>query len=170
MVFGILGSYLEKKGLVTDVQLRNVLAEQQKVRVKLGLIAVAEGFMTKEQADRVNLLQSQVDMKFGDIAVKEGYLTFGQVDTLIRKQGNPYLAFAQALDNLGFMSYEKLEAYVEEFKKEYSLTDSDIDDIKRDDMDRIIPIFLPNDSSEYANLAGIAFRTIMRCVDFEAAG
>ena len=69
---------------------RQILNEQQKVRVKLGLIAVAEGLMTQEEADRVNQLQAVMDRRFGDIAVEKGYLTEGQVNSLLKKQGNAY--------------------------------------------------------------------------------
>ena len=43
---------------------------QDKIHVKLGMIAVSEGYMTKAEADRINNSQMSVDEKFGDIAVK----------------------------------------------------------------------------------------------------
>ena len=58
MVSSIVGGYLIEKGLITKEQFRDLLGEQQKVRVKLGLIAVAEGLMTQEEADKVNQLQA----------------------------------------------------------------------------------------------------------------
>ena len=91
MVSSIVGNYLMEKGLLTGEQFRDILNEQQKVRVKLGLIAVAEGLMTQEEADRVNQLQAVMDRRFGDIAVEKGYLTEGQVNSLLKKQGNAYL-------------------------------------------------------------------------------
>ena len=77
MVSSIVGNYLMEKGLLTGEQFRDILNEQQKVRVKLGLIAVAEGLMTQEEADRVNQLQAGMDRFFGDIAVEKGYLIEG---------------------------------------------------------------------------------------------
>ena len=99
-----MGDYLIKKGLITKEQFKDLLNEQQKVRVKLGLIAVAEGLMTQEEADKVNQLQTVMDKRFGDIAVEKGYLTEGQVNSLLKKQGNAYLAFAQALENQQLMT------------------------------------------------------------------
>ena len=65
MVSSIVGNYLLEKNLITAEQLKDLMKEQQKVRVKLGLIAVAEGLMTQEEADKVNRLQAVMDKRFG---------------------------------------------------------------------------------------------------------
>ena len=65
----IFGNYLVKTGRITKEQLSDVIESESKVRVKLGLIAVAEKLMTTEQADEVNNLQAISDRRFGDIAV-----------------------------------------------------------------------------------------------------
>lgn len=165
MVSSIVGSYLVDKGLITVEQLNDLMAEQQKVRVKLGLIAVAEGLMTQDQSEKVNALQAVMDKRFGDIAVEKGYLTEGQVEALLKKQGNAYLAFAQALENQQLMTIDQLEQYMIDFQHENNLTASDIDNLKSDDVDRILPLYMPIDCEKYAGVAGIAVRTLMRCVD-----
>lgn len=167
MVSSIIGNFLLEKGLITIEQLRDLMAEQGKVRVKLGLIAVAEGLMTQEEADRVNHLQAVMDKRFGDIAIAKGYLTEGQVEMLLKKQGNVYLAFAQAMENQQLMTVEQLEQYLLDYRFEKQLTASAIEDIKSDNIDRILPIFLPIGSDKYMTAAGIAVRTLMRCVDSE---
>ena len=167
MVSSIVGNYLLEKNLITAEQLKDLMKEQQKVRVKLGLIAVAEGLMTQEEADKVNRLQAVMDKRFGDIAVEKGYLTEGPVEALLKKQGNAYLAFAQALENQQLMSIEQLEQYMIDFQREYNLTGSDIEDLKSDDVDRILPLYLPGGTEKYMNVVGTALRTIMRCVDTE---
>ena len=123
--------------------------------------------MTQEEADKVNRLQAVMDKRFGDIAVEKGYLTEGQVEALLKKQGNAYLAFAQALENQQLMSIEQLEQYMIDFQREYNLTGSDIEDLKSDDVDRILPLYLPGGTEKYMNVVGTALRTIMRCVDTE---
>ncbi|MBQ8597267.1 MAG: chemotaxis protein CheX [Lachnospiraceae bacterium] len=165
MVSSIVGSYLVDKGLITVEQLNDLMAEQQKVRVKLGLIAVAEGLMTQDQAEKVNALQAVMDKRFGDIAVSKGYLTDGQVEALLKKQGNAYLAFAQALENQQLMTVDQLEQYMVDFQHENQLTASDIDDLKSDDVDRILPLYMPIGYEKYAGVAGTAVRTLMRCID-----
>lgn len=167
MVASIVGKYLVAKDLITSEQLTDVFKEQSKVRVKLGLIAVAEGLMSQEEADRVNQLQAIMDKRFGDIAVEKGYLTEGQVESLLKKQGNAYLAFAQALENQQLMSIEQLEQYLVDFRCENNLTASDLEDIKSNDVDRILKLYLPIEGEKYLPMAGIAVRTLMRLVDTE---
>lgn len=165
MVSSIVGNYLMEKGLLTGEQFRDILNEQQKVRVKLGLIAVAEGLMTQEEADRVNQLQAVMDRRFGDIAVEKGYLTEGQVNSLLKKQGNAYLAFAQAMENQQLMTIEQLEQILLDYRCENNFTASDMDALKSDDVDSILPLFLPVDSEAYYGIAGTTVRTLMRLVD-----
>lgn len=165
MVSSIVGNYLMEKGLLTGEQFRDILNEQQKVRVKLGLIAVAEGLMTQEEADRVNQLQAVMDRRFGDIAVEKGYLTEGQVNSLLKKQGNAYLAFTQAMENQQLMTIEQLEQILLDYRCENNFTASDMDALKSDDVDSILPLFLPVDSEAYYGIAGTAVRTLMRLVD-----
>lgn len=165
MVSSIVGNYLMEKGLLTGEQFRDILNEQQKVRVKLGLIAVAEGLMTQEEADRVNQLQAVMDRRFGDIAVEKGYLTEGQVNSLLKKQGNAYLAFAQAMENQQLMTIEQLEQILLDYRCENNFTASDMDALKSDDVDSILPLFLPVGSEAYYGIAGTAVRTLMRLVD-----
>lgn len=165
MVSNILGNYLVGKGVIRPEQMKMLSEELKKVRVKMGLIAVAEGMMSQEQADRVNRLQAVMDKRFGDIAVSKGYLTEGQVEELLKKQGNAYLTFAQALENLGIMNISQLEEHMKEYQKENELSNSSMEDLKSDDIDRILPLLLPAEATEFLDMAGIALRTIMRCVD-----
>ena len=165
MISKILGNYLISKGKITPEQLDDVIEEITRVRVKLGLIAVAEGMITQEQADKINRLQAVMDRRFGDIAVIKGYLTEKQVDELLRLQGNPYLAFAQALENLNLMKITELDDIMREYQAENEFTNSSMEDLKSDDVDRVLPLFLPTDAAEYLDMAGVVLRTMMRCVD-----
>lgn len=167
MVSSIVGNYLVSKGVITIEQFKDLLVEQRKVRVKLGLIAVAEGLMSQEEADKVNKLQANMDKRFGDIAVERKYLTQGQVEALLKKQGNAYLAFAQALENQQLMTVEQLEEYMIDFQRDNNFTASNIEDLKSDDIDRILPLYMPIDGGGYLEIAGTAVRTLMRCVDAE---
>lgn len=167
MVSNIVGNYLVSKGVITIEQFKDLLIEQRRVRVKLGLIAVAEGLMTQEEADKINKLQATMDKRFGDIAVERKYLTKGQVEALLKKQGNAYLTFAQALENQQLMTVEQLEQYMVDFLHDNQFTASNIEDIKSDEVDRILPLYMPIDGGEYIEIACVALRTLMRCVDVE---
>ena len=165
MLASIIGNYLVTNGSITTEQQTMLMDELKMVRVKLGLIAVAEGMMTKEQADKVNHIQAIKDMRFGDIAVSEGFLTDAQVQTLLKLQGNPYLSLAQALENLNIMNIDKLNECLKAYANDYGISTSGIEDLKSDDIERILPLFIPADAAEYNEIACIALKTIMRCVD-----
>ncbi|MDE7287219.1 MAG: chemotaxis protein CheX [Lachnospiraceae bacterium] len=167
MVAIILGTYLQKKGLLTYEQLENLLLQQRRIHVKLGLIAVSEGLMMQEETDKINEMQAAMDKKFGDIAIEQGYLTEGEVEALLKKQGNAYLKFAQALEDQQLMTVEQLEQYMMDFQMENQMTFSDMEDLKSGDVDRILPLYIPAGQEKYLDAMGTALRTIMRCVDTE---
>ena len=165
MIANIVANYLVNKGRISMEQYAALFAELSKVRARVGLIAVHEGLMTEYQADFVNLLQSTMDMKFGDLAVEKGLLTNAQVGELLKKQGDPYLSLAQALENLGIMRLTDLDLIMKKFQAENELSASSIEALKSDDVDRIVPLFLPIDADDYLDMALLSTRTIMRCVD-----
>lgn len=165
MVGYILGSYLVETGKITKEQLQEVLDGAGKVRVKLGLIAVAEGYMSAAEAEEVNRLQAVLDKRFGDIAVENGYLTEEQVGMLLKKQGDAYMVFLQTLVDRNLMDMTEAEQILMNYQKAMQLTDAEREDIKSGDADRILPIYLPAEASEYRELIGVAIRTMIRCVD-----
>lgn len=168
MVEYILGNYLVETGKITKDQLGEVIAKQDSVRVKLGLIAVAEGMMTTRQAEEVNLLQAVKDMRFGDIAIEEGYLNEEQVEKLLKKQGNAYLMFIQNLVDMDLVAMEDMDWLLDDFKKANNYSNSDLEDIKSDDVDRILPLLLPDEAQQYCAAIGTIVRTIIRLVDRHA--
>nr|MCR4990712.1 chemotaxis protein CheX [Lachnospiraceae bacterium] len=106
-----------------------------------------------------------MDKKFGDLAVEKGFLTDNQVQELLRKQGDPYLSVAQALENLGIMRLNDLDILMKKYQVENELSSSSVEALKSDDIDRIVPLFLPADADEYMAVATLAVKTLMRCVD-----
>ncbi len=165
MVEYILGNYLVEAGKISADQLQTVLYKQDSVRVKLGLIAVTAGFMTTEQAEEVNEIQAIRDMRFGDIAVEKGYLTEEQVGKLLKEQGNTYLMFVQTLVDERLMQMSEIDEYWEAFRRENNFTYTELEDIKRDDVDRIIPLYLPEEGKKYQEIMGVAVRTLIRLID-----
>ena len=170
MISNIIGRYLLSKGLITSEQLFILLLEKKRIHIKMGLIAVEEGFMTQTQAELVYDYQSVMDKKFGEIAIEKGYLTEWEVESLLDKQGDAYLAFAQALSNQHLMNVEQLEECMREFQREYHLTLPDMEDLKSNDADRILPICMPagcmsGGKNHYLHMAGTALRTLIRLAD-----
>lgn len=169
MVGYILGNYLVDTGRITKEQARVIFDSAGKVRVKLGLIAVAEGYMTAEEAEEVNRLQALMDKRFGDIAVEKKYLTEDQVGLLLQKQGNEYMIFLQTLVDLGIMDMAAADNVLRDYQNANGLTDAQCEDLKSGDVDRILPIFLPEEADRYKEIFGVAIRTLIRCIDREVS-
>ena len=165
MVEYILGNYLVGSGKISSEQLEVVVEQLDKIRVKLGLIAVAEGMMTLAQAEEVNRLQSVMDKRFGDIAIEKGYLTDDQIGNLLKAQGNTYMSFVQSLVNEGFVKMEEIDTIFDGYREENGFTKSDMETLKSDEPERIVPLFLTPETMKYQELIGVAVRTIIRCVD-----
>ncbi len=165
MVEYILGNYLVDAGKITKDQLVAAIERQDSVRVKLGLIAVAEGMMTTQQAEEVNILQAVRDQRFGDIAIEEGYLNQEQVDKLLKQQGNAYLSFVQNLLDENLVTMEEMDWLLDDFKRVNNYSNTDFEDIKSDDVDRILPFLLPKEALPYRALIGTVVRTMIRLVD-----
>ncbi len=136
------GKYLEDRGIITKEQYQEVVVDSQNARVRLGILAVAEGFMTEEEADEVNDAQRRLDKRFGDIAVDRGYLTDSQVEMLLNKQGDSYLLFVQAVVEKNILTLEQIKDYVKEYKAAKKLSDLDVEDLKSGDTDKIIEVIL----------------------------
>lgn len=165
MVEYILGNYLVANDKITTEQLAETLAKQDSVRVKLGLIAVAEGMMTLEQTDEVNRLQATLDQRFGDIAISKGYLTSEQVGKLLDKQGNSYLMFIQALVDNGYVAMDEIDSLVNDFRQVNGYNNSELDALKSDEVERIVPLFIPEDGKQFTEVISTAIRTVIRLID-----
>ena len=88
-MFGVyFGRFLLESGTLSKAQYDDIIAVNRTARLKLGVIAVAEGFMTEKQADEVNQIQVMEDRRFGDIAISKGYITDEQLGIIFNKQGD----------------------------------------------------------------------------------
>lgn len=121
--------------------------------------------MSIEQADEINQLQSAVDKRFGDIAIEKGYLTEAQINNLLKAQGNTFMTFIQALVNEGFINLREIDNILEAFRIKNSFSKTDMEILKRNDTDVVIPLFLTNETLQYQDIISIAIRTIIRCID-----
>lgn len=101
--------YLLNRGMLTPQQVREALEDEQKHRVKIGVIAMKRGFMTASQVEQVRQRQSRYDCRFGEAAVEAGFLTQAQCEELLQTQENTTLNFSQAVIDKGFMTWSELE-------------------------------------------------------------
>lgn len=164
----IFGNFLVETGKITKQQLADVIAFEGTVRVKLGLIAVAEKLLTEVQANEINQLQAIMDKRFGDIAVEKGYLTNDQVENLLKKQGNIYMIFVQTLIDKQLMTLEEIDKALEEYQAKMGFAHSDMDALVSGDVDRTVKLFLPTEEELVERHCAVAIRTFLRIIDSSA--
>lgn len=165
-MFGLyFGNYLMEKNKISQSQFIKIMQEQEKTRVKLGLIAVSEKLLTAKQAEEINQIQKTMDQRFGDIAVDKGYLLAEEVTYLVNMQGNPYLQFVQVCMENNILTIQEIEANLETFKDEYKFSSSDIDAIKSGDIDRIIPVFIDTNMPLSGECISLVIRNLVRFID-----
>lgn len=158
------GNYLLENQKITDGQYSSCMDYIKANRVKLGLIAEAEGLLTREQATKLNQLQTQSDKRFGDLAIEQGYLTESDVDYLLSRQGNPYLIFVQALEENQCLSREEIEQCLKDFQSDNGYSDTVMKAIQDGDIEQFLPAFVEEDYSDYLPLIGLALRSIVRFI------
>ena len=164
-MFGeLFGRYLVEEKIIDDSTLSNLLKEQAKTRVKLGMMAVAEGLCTKEQADEINRKQQKEDKRFGDIAIESGILSEGQLEKLLEKQGSPYMKFIQILvDETDVESFE-IDGYLENFRKKWGFDESEFEAVKNENVGGYISAFVSSSQPYISNIAGQTLRNMIRFV------
>lgn len=164
MFIQLFSNYLVGQSVITIEQRDMFQEEIQKTRVKLGTIAIAEGLLTEEQAEEINHQQTLQDRRFGDIAVELEYLTSDQVTELLGKQGNVSMKFFQILiDNLD-LTMETVTEHLHGFQKAHGFTDEELEAVKEDDFETIIPLFATVRDTTITDLAGLVMRNLTRFV------
>ena len=167
MVSQIVGNYLVELGIITRGQLLVLNKERQKLRAKLGLIAVSEGYMTSMEVkaiyDEIPEDEPSRERAFADAAEELGYLTKSQIRSLAYKQNDSYLCLVEAMEKHNIIDIESLEDILRKFP--LTKNEVQIDDLKSNDVNRIIPLFLPPEAEDYIDAASSAMRFLNHKVD-----
>ena len=158
------GDYLLKNQIITSEQFAACMSYIKANRVKLGLIAAAEGLLTSSQVMELNYLQVQSDEKFGDLAVKKGYLTESDVNYLLGLQSNPYLLFVQALDENGCLTHDEIDYNITAFQKESNYSNAVMKAIRDGNIEGMLPAFVNVNDQRYLDLIGLTLRNIVRFI------
>ncbi|MCR4651378.1 MAG: hypothetical protein K5662_06445 [Lachnospiraceae bacterium] len=162
----IFANFLVSAGKLSEQNLGAIFSNQERKRVRLGVIAISEKLMTIEQVEEVNQLQAIYDKRFGDIAIDKKYLTEEQVSRLLVLQGNAFLAFVQSVTDAGILTINDIDEALDEYQKANNFTLGNMEDLKSCDIDRIIPIFTYDQPDIIQQLCGVAVRTISRLIDY----
>lgn len=132
------GSYLFNKNIITAEQLKEILALQNTVHVKIGVLAVNYGYMDTDQVKEVLELQKNKDNKFGEIAVELGYLTEKQVQSLLQIQQEGLLQLSHAIVESKILTLAQFEKMLARFKEDCQLTDRELEILKQGDINEIV--------------------------------
>lgn len=163
------GNYLHKRGCITLEQMRDVLALQDSVRVKLGVLAIDAGYMNAAQVEQVHSLQSTMDKRFGEIAIDLGWLDEEKLSILLGQQNKRHLFISQALIDKGIMTFDEFETFIEDYKKDSGLSPKEFEALKANDIDTITQTLLHmpdlGESNMYVEYFGLFVRNLVRFID-----
>jgi len=166
------GQYLLNKEYLTLEKLQVGLECQKDTRLKLGVLAVNAGYMTADDADKINEAQKKSDKRFGELAVEMLYIKEEQVEELLSSQKFGHLLLGQALVDKGYMTLQEFEKAINEYKKDYSISDKKFDAIQKDDVDEIVNTFIKFEDSknekELKEYLALFTRNLIRFIDTEA--
>lgn len=160
----LFGKHLVNKGILTEAECEDAIKKHFSRRVKIGTIAIAEGLLTEQQAEEIHRKQKQTDKLFGEIAVEEHLLTEQQVTELLEKQGNPYLQFLEILLETQKISISEIEKAFVEFQKEHGFSQEDMQALKQDNFEKLVPIYAFSSKPYVTELVTLVLRTINRFV------
>ena len=164
-MFGeLFGRYLVEENIIDQPTLNKLLKEAGERRVKLGMMAVAEGLITSKQADEINQRQQKEDKRFGDIAVEVGALTEEQVEALLAKQGSPHMRFIQILVDETGVEATDIDGFLEGFRKKEGFDSAELDAIKEENVGGYISAFATSSQPFVSNIAGQLLRNLIRFV------
>ena len=163
------GNYLLKRRLINPEQLREVLALQDAVRVKIGILAIDAGYMNAAQVEEVHHLQTSLDKRFGEIAIDKGYLDEDQLNDVLGQQNKRHLLVSQALIDKEIMTFEQVETALIEYKKESGLSEVEFEALKNNDLDTVSKalVKLPDlgDPTVYTEYFSLFIRNLIRFID-----
>jgi len=163
------GNYLRKRGCITNEQMRDVLALQDSVRVKLGVLAIDAGYMDAKQVEKVHGLQSKMDKRFGEIAIELGLLDEEKLSNLLSHQNKRHLFISQALLDKGIMTFEAFEGYLNDYKKDSGFSAKEFEALKNNDIDSITQALVQmpelGDSKMYVEYFALFVRNLVRFID-----
>ncbi|MGN0318642.1 MAG: response regulator [Lachnospira sp.] len=160
----LFGKYLVEKNILSKSMLDDINGKMSSTRAKLGVIAISQGMISEEQAETINKLQTQRDAKFGTIATEEGILTDEQVEKLLELQGSTYVKFVQLVSEAGGYKVSEVEQFVVDFQKENGFDDKEMQGLKDDNFDDVIPVFAFSSKPYITDICSLALRNITRFV------
>lgn len=167
-----LGSYLLNYDLISRDTLNQLLQDQRKTHIMLGVLAINNGLMTAKQITEINALQKQVDKRFGELAIEKGYLQPADVDLLLSQQKSTSVELVQLLLDCNVYTLEKLEEIMTGYRA-YTSTFSVSDHSEMDESILYISKLLTLQCAEknlsygphFSEYAALMLKSLIRFID-----
>ncbi|WP_028571903.1 hypothetical protein [Desulfonatronum lacustre] len=102
------GQYLLQAGIITEAQLQEALALQERHNQLLGELALSRGYLSEDQIQETTREQKLLDLPFGVIALRKNFLTPKQLDDLLFSQIVATTHIGEALVELGHLTASDL--------------------------------------------------------------
>lgn len=132
------GNYLLSEQAVTTDQLVHAIQEQHTKHLRLGTLAMHAGLLTALQVDNVVIRQTHEDRLFGEIAIEEGLLTEEQVEELLNTQTPDYLLIGQTLVDDGVFTNSDLDRYIKSYQKENEISQLESDKEQQENLEALV--------------------------------
>lgn len=110
------GWFLLAKGLITEAQLEEAYAYQQRRYHRFGEFAVSKGYMSQAQVERLFAKQQHLEECIGELAVQEGFLTVEQLEDVLFSQTIHSANIGEALLAQGAISPDTFAVTMEEYE------------------------------------------------------
>jgi CheY-specific phosphatase CheX len=163
------GNYLLSNGIISLDQLKDVMDVQKSIHVKVGILAVNSGYMTAAHVEEIHHLQTKMDKRFGEIAIEMGYITPDMLQKILSEQKNAYLMLGQALMDREYMTLSEIERALIAYKRDYSLSDIQLNAIQNGDIEEIVDTFVKMDNLKnkeiYKEYISLLARNLIRFID-----
>ncbi len=123
------GQYLVQRGVISQLQLQEALALQERQNQLLGALAAARGYMQEDHIRETIQRQKTLDLPFGTVAVRLGFLSPRQLDDLLFTQNVHTTHVGEALMELGHLSNEVFSRVLQDYNQDEKLRLQEIDRI-----------------------------------------
>lgn len=87
-----------------------------------------------------------------------------QLNMLLNKQGSAYAIFLSVMSETANITAAKIDELLKDFQKELGFTDDDMDGLKNDNLEQVVPIFAFSSKSYVTDICRLALANIERFV------
>ena len=160
----LFGKYLIEMNVITKDEYEDIILALRNTRIKIGFLAIEEGYLTETEVKEIHRLQAIEDAKFGEIAVNNNFLSKEQLDKLLSMQEGDYVKFIQLLCEDKGLFLAEINGYIEDFRKRQGFDENELEALKHDEFDKVVPMFAFASKPFVTDLVGLMLRNITRFV------